>query len=105
MSRVAILPCPYWMRNGFKLWGQGEEESMGIMERLFNEVTDVTAALCALAVMAIPSAIDDHMDAPEHFVVVLYDRTSSQEHVNDCRKHCSPRMAGQLMLSNQLEKP
>ena len=27
------------------------------------------------------------MDALERFVVLLYDRNSSQEHVNECRKH------------------
>ncbi len=47
-----------------------------------HEVTDVTPALCTLAATPTPSAIDDHTDALEHFVVVLYDRISSQEHVN-----------------------
>lgn len=52
-----------------------------------DEVTDITAAFCALAASPTSSAIDDHMDALEHFVVLLYDRNSSQEHVNECRKH------------------
>ncbi len=52
-----------------------------------DEVTDVIAAFCALAATPTPSAIDDHMDALEHFVFVLYDRTSGQEHVNECHKH------------------
>jgi len=33
------------------------------------------------------SGVDDYMDPLEHFVVLLYDRTSSQEHVNEARKH------------------
>jgi hypothetical protein len=33
-----------------------------------------------------PSIIDDWLDTLERFVVLLYDRTSSQEHVNDARK-------------------
>ena len=37
--------------------------------------------------MPTPLARDDHMDALEHFVVVLYDHTSSQEHVNECPKY------------------
>jgi len=52
-----------------------------------DEVTDVTAAFCALAASPSLSAIDNHMDALERFVVLLYDRTSSHEHVNECRKH------------------
>ena len=33
-----------------------------------------------------PSIVDDSLDTLEHFVVLLYDRTSSHEHVNDARK-------------------
>jgi len=33
------------------------------------------------------SAIDDNMDVLERFVVLLYGRTSSREHVNECRKN------------------
>ncbi len=68
-----------------------------------DEVTDVTAAFCALAATSTPSAIDDHMDALENILLLC---SSSQEHVNECRKHLfTLRMAGQLMLSHQLEKP
>ena len=52
-----------------------------------DEVTDITAAFCALAASPTSSAIDDHMDALERFVVLLYDRTSGLEHVNECHKH------------------
>jgi hypothetical protein len=52
-----------------------------------DEVTDITAAFCALAATPNPSIVDDYMDALERFVVLLYDRTSSQEHVNEARKH------------------
>ena len=38
---------------------------------------DVTRAFCALA--NTPDAIDDWMEPLEQFVVLLYDRTSSQE--------------------------
>ena len=49
--------------------------------RIFD---DVTKAFCALA--ATPDAIDDWMEPLERFVVLLYDRTSSQESVNQARK-------------------
>ncbi len=52
-----------------------------------DEVKDVIAAFHALAATLTPSAIDDHMDALECLVFVLSDRTSSQEHVNECCKH------------------
>ena len=45
---------------------------------------DVTRAFCALA--NTPDAIDDWMEPLEQFVVLLYDRTSSQESVNQARK-------------------
>lgn len=41
---------------------------------------DVTRAVCALA--ATPDSIDNWMEPLERFVVLLYDRTSSQESVN-----------------------
>ena len=49
--------------------------------RIFD---DVTKAFCALA--ATPDAIDDWMEPLERFVVLLYDRISSQESVNQARK-------------------
>ena len=53
-----------------------------------DEVSDeVTKAFCALAVTPTISSVDDYMDALERFVVLLYDRTSCQEHVNMARKH------------------
>ncbi|KAJ8366726.1 hypothetical protein AAFF_G00345030 [Aldrovandia affinis] len=53
-----------------------------------DEVTDeVTTAFCTLAATPTISTVDDYMDSLEHFVVLLYDRTSSQEHVNEARKH------------------
>lgn len=45
---------------------------------------DVTRAFCALA--ATPDSIDDWMEPLERFVVLLYDRTSSLESVNQARK-------------------
>ena len=48
-------------------------------------INDVTTAFCALA--ATPgSAIEDWMDILERLVVLLYDRTSSQESVNQGSK-------------------
>ena len=52
-----------------------------------DEVTDITAAFGALANFPTPSDIDTFMDTLERFVVLMYDRTSSQEHVNEARKH------------------
>ncbi|KAJ8405691.1 hypothetical protein AAFF_G00316710 [Aldrovandia affinis] len=53
-----------------------------------DEVTDeVTTAFCTLAATPTISTVDDYMDSLERFVVLLYDRTSSQEHVNEARKH------------------
>ena len=53
-----------------------------------DEVTDeVTTAFCALAGTSTVSTVDNHMDPLERFVVLLFDRTSSQEHVNEARKH------------------
>ena len=52
-----------------------------------DEVTDITAAFGALADMPNPSIINNYMDTLEHFVALLYDRTSSKVHVNEARKH------------------
>lgn len=45
---------------------------------------DVTPAFCTLA--ATPDSVDDSMKPLERFVVLLYDRTSSQDSVNQARK-------------------
>ena len=60
-----------------------------------DEVTDITAAFGALADMPNPSIINNYMDTLERFVVLIYDRTSSQAHVNGLVNFCSPRMEGQ----------
>ena len=46
----------------------------------------VTAAFCALSATPNPTPTDECIGALQRFVVLLYDRTSSQEHVNDARK-------------------
>ena len=59
-------------------------------------IDDVTTAFCALA--ATPgSAIEDWMEVLERFVVLLYDRTSSQESVNQGSKQLAPRNVELLM--------
>ena len=45
--------------------------------RTFNEVTP---AFCILA--SIPTSVDDQLQILEHFVVLLYDRVSTEEKVN-----------------------
>ena len=51
------------------------------------EVCDeVTATFCVLGATPTPSIVDDSLDTMERFVVLLYDRTSNHEHVNDARK-------------------
>ena len=52
-----------------------------------DDVTDITATFGALANFPNHSDIDKFMDNLERFVVLMYDRTSSQEHVNEARKH------------------
>ena len=47
---------------------------------------DITSAFCTLAATPDVSAIDDWMEPLERFVILLYDRTSSQESVNQARK-------------------
>ena len=47
---------------------------------------DVTPAFCALAARPTPQTIEEWLGPLEQFVVLLYDRTSSQEHVNEARK-------------------
>jgi hypothetical protein len=48
-----------------------------------DRVTNITAAFCALVATPNPSIIDKYMDELEHFVVLLYDRTNSDGHLND----------------------
>ena len=52
-----------------------------------DEFTDITATFGALSNFPNPSDVDTCMDTLERFVVLLYDRTSSQEHINEARKH------------------
>ena len=47
---------------------------------------EATATCCALGATLTPSIVDDSLDTLEHFVVLLYDRTSNHEHVNDACK-------------------
>ena len=47
---------------------------------------DVTPAFCALAAGPSQEAIEEWLDQLERFVVLLYDRTSSQKHVNAAQK-------------------
>ena len=47
---------------------------------------EVTATFCALGATPTPSIVDDSLDTLERFVVLLCDRTSNDEHVNDARK-------------------
>ncbi|KAG0725800.1 hypothetical protein GWK47_037891 [Chionoecetes opilio] len=47
---------------------------------------DVTPAFCALGAMPDSRAIDEWMQQLERFVVLLYDRTSTEEGVNQSRK-------------------
>ncbi|KAK4312975.1 hypothetical protein Pmani_015640 [Petrolisthes manimaculis] len=57
-----------------------------------NKVTDeVTTAFCALAATPTIPTVEDYMDQLERFVILLYDRTSSQEHANEARKHLFTR--------------
>ena len=46
----------------------------------------VTATFCALGTTPTPSIVDVSLDTLERFVVLMYDRTSNHEHVNDERK-------------------
>ena len=48
--------------------------------------TAVTPAFCALAATPSPQSLEEWLEPLERFVVLLYDRTSSQECVNEARK-------------------
>ena len=51
---------------------------------MWNAYDEVTSAFCALA--ATPETVENWLGPLERFVVLLYDRTSSQECVNGARK-------------------
>ena len=51
--------------------------------KVFNEVTP---AFCTLASNPDPSSIGDHLEVLERFVVLLYNRTSTEMNVNEARK-------------------
>ena len=51
---------------------------------MWNAYDEVTPAFCALA--AIPETVEHWLGPLERFVVLLYDRTNSQEFVNGARK-------------------
>ncbi len=47
---------------------------------------EITTAFCDLAATPDISVINDWIEPLERFVILLYDRTSSQESVNQARK-------------------
>ena len=53
---------------------------MGSLE----DANEVTQAFCSLA--SSPSSAEDHLDVLERFVIFPYDRTSTEEKVNNARK-------------------
>ena len=59
---------------------------------------DATPAFCALGAMPDSRAIDEWMRPLERFVVLLYDRSSTEEGVNEARNSCSARKAELLMV-------
>ena len=58
---------------------------------------DVTPAFCTLASTLHPSSIDDQLEVLEHFVVVLYDRASTEVKVNKTRKQLFSQTEGRSM--------
>ena len=56
---------------------------------IWNAYDEVTPAFCALA--ATPESIENWLGPLERFVVLLYDRTSSQEYVNGAWKQLFPQ--------------
>lgn len=52
----------------------------------WNAFGDVTQAFCVLAAKPTPECFMVWLGLLERFVVLLYDRTSCQQHVNDARK-------------------
>ena len=57
---------------------------------------DVTPAFCALVARPIPQTIEEWLGPLERFMVLLYDRTSSQECVNEARKHLFTQKGRQI---------
>lgn len=51
---------------------------------IWKTFIEVTPAFCSLA--STPSSVDDQLEVLERFVVLLYDRTSTAEKVNEARK-------------------
>ena len=47
---------------------------------------EVTPAFCALAARPTPQTVQEWLGPLEQFVILLYDRSSSQECVNEARK-------------------
>ena len=60
--------------------GRGKRTTWG----MWNAYEEITPAFCALA--ATPVTIENWLSPLERFVVLLYDRTSSQEFLNGARK-------------------
>ena len=56
---------------------------------------EVTATSCTLGATPTPSILDDSLDTLERSVVLLYDRTSNHEHVNDAGSNSSTRRVEQ----------
>lgn len=53
----------------------------------WNAYQDITATFCALADRPTQQTVQDMLKPLERFIVLLYDRTSSDKCVNDARKH------------------
>jgi len=56
------------------------------MEHIEHMYGDVTPVFCALVARPSPQSIEEWLGPLERFMVLLYDRTSSQECVNEARK-------------------
>ena len=52
----------------------------------WNVCDEATTPFCALAALPTISTVDKYLGLLERFVVLLYDRTSSQKYVNEARK-------------------
>ncbi len=53
----------------------------------WNIFDEVTTAFCALATNPDPDSICEQLQLLERFVVVVYDRTSTDVKVNEARRH------------------
>ena len=65
--------------------------SLAVGRKLWNIFEEVTQAFCTLASTPDPSTVDDQLEILERFVVLLYDRTSTEMKVNEARKHLFSR--------------